>query len=271
VPVARIETVRGKGEGQVSTPLTLWKYLVNKPHVQLKCCTRDAPRRFSIPQPSLSIVARFIILTITALLVLLSIAPVHAQDARARVYPLPIADESGQLLVDVRADGVENLGAFQFVLSWNPSVIGIVSIDDGPLLASSGRDAYCPDPVIERDAGAARLACVTFNPEGTPEGQQAPGAQGDGVLATARFEVLNSGRVEFYLSRVILTDPIGGELPSRSEDSTYTVQSDAGGTNGVRIAVIFVSVAIVVVLAGGGLFAWRRRSPDGAAGYPGID
>jgi hypothetical protein len=92
---------------------------------------------------------------------------------------------------------------------------------------------------------------VTLRPEPA-------GADGGGVLATVTFKPQAAGTTGLALTHVRLLEPDGTEIESKTEDGTLKVSKDSGGSN-VWLIVGGIAVVAVLVIAGGGTFAMRRR------------
>jgi len=92
--------------------------------------------------------------------------------------------------------------AFDFKLSYDPSIIEATTILEGSYLSSLG-----PTTVLATEINAAGFArfAVTLNAP--------PGANGDGMLATITFHVLSLGATILTLSNTSLTDSTGASLP----------------------------------------------------------
>jgi hypothetical protein len=82
--------------------------------------------------------------------------------------------------VNVVINNAVNLGAYQFTLDFDPTVIQYYGETDGPFLGSTGRTMSCIPP--SESGGSVRIQCDTSGPEPA-------GPNGSGVLATFRFLV----------------------------------------------------------------------------------
>jgi hypothetical protein len=118
--------------------------------------------------------------------------------------------------VDIVVDEVSDLGSYEFTLAFDPSVIALTGVSNGPFLGSTGRTVSCNDPTL--GAGTVRLVCRTL-------GAAPPGPSGSGVLATVGFFALAEGSSELHLQGVILTDISGTAIPAGSQDGTVIVSS----------------------------------------------
>jgi hypothetical protein len=124
--------------------------------------------------------------------------------------------------VQILVDNASGLGAFQFTLNFNssvvgfPSVINFESLSVGPFLGSSGRSVFCFPPTF--NSGSASFVCLTQGPP------PPPGASGSGVLAVATFAGLTPGLSPIHLSNVVLTDVNGvPQTPVATQDGVLVV------------------------------------------------
>lgn len=118
---------------------------------------------------------------VTAQGALLSIEPRQSQ-----------ADPGADLRVEVVIADVENLGFFQFDLTFDPAVVQVRTVTLGGFLASTGRAANGVGPIIDNDQGT-----LTFG--GYSVGEQA-GPNGTGVLAQVTIRGVDNGVSPLNLS-----------------------------------------------------------------------
>jgi Cohesin domain len=128
--------------------------------------------------------------------------------------PSQVAETGAQFTVDVVADKVTNLGAYEFTLAFDPAVVSFVSVANGAFLGSTGRSVNCLGPFPE--AGSVRFACVTL-------GSEPGGPTGTGLLARVKFSALAAGASTLDLTKVILADVSGTPLPHTDIDGQVTV------------------------------------------------
>ena len=147
----------------------------------------------------------------------LTLAPgAGAQETKVRLeVPLGGVNVGGASFpVEVLVEDVANLGAFEFTLLYDPSILELVGVEEGPFLASSGRPVECLDPRLT--PGSVHYVCVTL-------GAMPPGADGSGVLATLTFAPAASGTSPLQLEQPILAAPSGQVLPAASENASITI------------------------------------------------
>ena len=158
-----------------------------------------------------------------ALLAMVAIQTAQAQGATVRIeIPSEGPKVGGEpFSVNVVVDDVTNLGAFEFQLTYDPSVVGLQDFKEGPFLGSSGRRVECLPPRTAE--GSLHFTCVTLG--ATPDGPT-----GSGVLATLTFQPVGAGTSALHLEQVTLADPPANRLPAQAEDASVTVgQTQEGG------------------------------------------
>ena len=190
--------------------------------------------------------------------------PTSAQNQTATVQTVATTKSvstNKDVAVEIRASGLSNLGAFQFVVSVDPNILQPVSIEKTDFLGSSGRETQCDDaPTI--DSASIRYFCTTLRT--TPAG-----VDGDGTLAIAHFRSKRKGTTDVALSHVLLAHPDGSELPSTTADGKFTVSGGSGFFSATNIGIIAGAVVVAVIVLGGGAFAIaRRRGATTASGLP---
>jgi cobalamin biosynthesis Mg chelatase CobN len=156
--------------------------------------------------------------------------------------------------VNIVADNVSNLAAFQLGLSYDPSVIKYVSVEGGSFLGSTGREAQCADPKVESGSPETlRFNCVTLGPPVSVQGAKA-GANGSGVLATATFSPIGGGTTALDLKegRLIAAEldskGMPAEISTAVENSSLTVGSAGGGVSWMLLGPVIGVIAVVVAV-----------------------
>ncbi len=146
--------------------------------------------------------------------------------------------------VDVLVRNVEDLGAFEFVLTFNGDLleVGPDSVVEGPFLGSTGRQTYCPEPTI--DNNALRYACVTLGP--TPR----QGASGEGLLASVFFEPKGSGEASIEFTRAQLSTPPGESIDAEWRAGRIELESSGGFPLWAWALVAVAGVAALAAVGG---------------------
>lgn len=129
--------------------------------------------------------------------------------SQAQAVNLQLEPKSAQ--VDVGADfsitvtikNVEDLGFFQFKVSFDPAVMQVKEVTLGDFLASTGRSATAVGPLIDNQTGSLTYGGFSLGAERGPEG--------DGVLAEVTFTGRAKGVSTVRLSNVMVrrTDNVG--------------------------------------------------------------
>jgi hypothetical protein len=136
------------------------------------------------------------------------------QGTIVRVVSPGTASVGATVAVEINIDNVTDLGAYEWVLAYNPAVLDLVNppgnppnwaLLNGDFLESSGRSAFCPPSAI-LDVGTVRFGCGTI---GTQQG-----ASGSGLLSTVSFKALASGSSSLCLRWAALADPNGDDIPT---------------------------------------------------------
>jgi hypothetical protein len=102
----------------------------------------------------------------------------------------------GNFGLDVNVTNVTNLGAFQFDVVFDPTVVQFQSFTPGPFLASSGRSTLCSS--FDVAPNIKRYGCVSG-------GAQA-GPNGSGAIASLTFSPLAVGTSTVNLTNGSLAD-----------------------------------------------------------------
>ena len=148
--------------------------------------------------------------------------------AGGAVVRVPVAQTvavGSDVVVDVSVENVtspDGLGAYEFAIVYDPSVLTFEDVADGPFLSSTGRTIFCPDPVFDRngdgvpDPGFVRWGCGTL-------GAQLAGPTGGGVLASLTFSTSCDGTSNLDFDLVALSDLLGDPLGASSQNGSVTV------------------------------------------------
>lgn len=187
-----------------------------------------------------------------------------AQDGQARMSVEPPAErvETGgpEFTVNIVAGDVTNLAAFQFSLSYDPSIIKYVEVKGGDFLGSSGRQPQCLEPmVVKGQPETLKFNCVTLGPPVSLNGTAGP--DGSGVLAEVAFAPLHGGETSLELTDAVLVaaeineqgTPV--QIDTAVENASLRVFSPGAGFNwtlwgtviGLVAAVVVVGAVVVVV------------------------
>ena len=192
----------------------------------------------------------------------LAVGPAAAQDSELLyrvVAPESAAEGDADIVVEIRAENAEHLGAFGFQLTYDPDVLEIAVdqagqqlIQRGDFLGSSGREVACPEPVVQ--SGVLRMSCNTLRMEPA-------GVDGAGTLATVTFLAVGSGTIDLTLDRPEANEPDATEIrPIAVQSATLDVKGE-GGMNWLIWGPIIVIGALLII--GAIVFAATRMRSGG--------
>ncbi len=178
-------------------------------------------------------------------------APAHVRAEARKV------ERGGEeyIRVDVLVENVSDLGAFEFILKFDGSLLEVSedSIEEGPFLATSGRETFCQSPSV--DSNALRYACVTLGE------QPRAGAEGGGLLASVYFKPKGEGDAPIEFDRAQLANPPGDRIEAVWESGRISVAGAGGGSRWwVWAAVAAGLSAIFVAIFGVTVVIARRRA-----------
>jgi hypothetical protein len=131
-----------------------------------------------------------------------------AQGATVSILPNSQNVQSGDTFtIDVAAENVTNLAAFEFTISFDPNILSVGSIQESGFLGSTGRDVWCEGPFTEPpyvSPGNVKFGC------GTPKGASTTALpSGSAVLATVTFVAIGEGVSPLTFGPVSMTNNLG--------------------------------------------------------------
>lgn len=138
--------------------------------------------------------------------------PALRQETTLSLLDVPASVTTGGSTFDVeiRLEGVTNLGAYEWQLRFDPEVVQFVEAANGPFLGSSGRAVSCLGPMLPATSGLepgnVRFGCVTLSPA-------PPGPDGGGLLSTVTLEPLAEGAPSIQFFCAGLANPLGEDIP----------------------------------------------------------
>lgn len=109
--------------------------------------------------------------------------------------------------IDVEAQDVVNLGAYEFTITFDPSLLQLVSVANTDFLGSTGREVACQGPLEPPyvQADEVRFGCAS-------SALEPPGPVGAGTLAKVTFRASAAGLTSLGFRLMTLTDPAVEDL-----------------------------------------------------------
>jgi hypothetical protein len=153
----------------------------------------------------------------------ISSAPVEAQNAilqnpTVRIDPAEsVVDVGETFTITVMIDDANDLGGFEFALSFITTTVRADSVTLGDFLGSTGRDIFALSPSINNEAGQVTFGAITHG--------SAPGPNGTGELAVISLTAQGVGISLLDLQGVMVVD-------TKAQRQTITVEDGivvAGG------------------------------------------
>jgi hypothetical protein len=170
------------------------------------------------------------------LFISLCFVPVLSNAASVNVVPSDYTvDVGSSFQLDVNISDVLDLYAFQFSISFNPTVLSALSITEGAFLRSGG----ITGPV----GGTINNSAGTISLYGDILWGNVPGVNGSGTLASVSFQSLDVGTSPMNLGDVVLLD---GTLHEAIEATSFngtvnvtgiTELSNTEGTIGTQVTI----------------------------------
>lgn len=123
--------------------------------------------------------------------------------------------------IPVQISGASDLRHWQFNVSYDPNVLQVNTVTEGPFLGLFGNTLFIPG-VIDNNAGLVSLISGSYL-------DLPPEPSGSGVLANIEFTALSVGQSDISLSDVFLNldsqgfDVVDGRINAVSEPATQAV------------------------------------------------
>lgn len=163
------------------------------------------------------------------------------------VDPPVVSASSGEnFTVGVKVADVKNLYTYQFRLSWEPSLLDVTDVAEGPFLNTEGtyftsftaHKYNTPDPLGV--SGYVYVACTLLGEPATAA------ASGNGTLATIEFLAKEEGNTSLHLYDTKLVNSLIEEMPHGTEDGYSTIIPEIPSLFILPLFIIVTLLAIVV-------------------------
>ena len=139
--------------------------------------------------------------------------------------------------INISISDVTNLWSWKVRLNWNPDVLNVTNVDEGPFLKSVGLTLFPPPP--QRNGYLTEVSCTLLS---------LSSASGDGVLATVTFQVLASGQSDITLNETELLQPGSGhpQINCTINNGQITVVPEFPGWS--FLAITFAATILMAIL-----------------------
>ena len=160
-----------------------------------------------------------LIIALLSALITISASAV-APDPRVRIEPAHSAVSPGETFaIEVMIEGAKDLGAFQFELTYDPSIVRVQETALGDFLESTGRSVVPLGPQVDNVAGKVAFGAISFG--------VGPGPDGRGTLAVVTLTARGEGGTALDLRDVQVLDTGGSPQPVTVEGARLTVRGGA--------------------------------------------
>lgn len=139
--------------------------------------------------------------------------------AETKIYvdPMIVTVDPGETFsVDIKIDNVKHLYNYEFRLQWEPAVLDVTSVTEGPFLNAD--DTYSTFFVKKENFPSIGHLYVVCTLMGEP---RTATASGSGTLATVKFLVKEEGNSSLHLYEPLLEDYDGNKMPHTTEDGYF--------------------------------------------------
>jgi hypothetical protein len=182
---------------------------------------------------------RLIVIGLLALIALVGIpddTDATTPGTRVRIEPADLVASSNEtFVVQVVIEEANDLGAFQFNLVYDPSVLQVTEAALGDFLESTGNSAVIMGPEINNAEGRATLGAISFG--------SAAGPSGEGVLAIITCIAQEEGSTALALREVQVLGTAASVQGATVEDGQVVVRSAEAPTPTVTATLIPAATA----------------------------
>ena len=167
------------------------------------------------------------------------------------------------------AEGMNNLGGFEFDLTVDPAVARLTGAQVGDFLGATGRTVGALGPIVGAQGEGLAFGAYSYD----PSGQNGPGPSGDGILAVVTLTVAGEGVSPLTLSNPLFVDveadpqavtTADAALQAKALHSGWNLLAPCVDTSGLSVSDTLQSLAGAydMVLGEGG--AYVVGLPEGA-------
>lgn len=160
------------------------------------------------------------------------------------VYPSSSTVAVGQtFFIDVKISDVVDLYGWEFKLGWNPNLLNVTDVTEGPFLRQGGSTFFSKK--INNTAGYILVDCTLLG--------SVLGVSGGGTLATVKFYAKGEGTSVLDLYDTKLVNSLEQPIAHTANDGSVTVSKSVGGivipVNKLALLVPWIGLASTITLA----------------------
>ncbi|HOL66542.1 MAG TPA: cohesin domain-containing protein, partial [bacterium] len=170
--------------------------------------------------------------------------------ATMEVASITVSSLPGSITIPVSLNAEAPFASFQFTLRYNSSILKLVSVDKGPLVAGF--------TVVNNTSVAGIVRTGGFDPT-------LSGVSGSGVIANLQCEVLTPGYSYLSLTEVKLSDSLGKSLPCSVRSGFFRVTSTPSQSGNGTAA--NADATATTISTGSGQASVAVASSGGVSGY----
>jgi len=123
------------------------------------------------------------------------------------------------VVFDINIDSVTDMGAYSFIVEYDPDLLSFINVANSPFLGSTGGTVLCVGPDVDPVLGTLEFGCIATG---------ATGVTGSGTLATIRLGTSCFGSSELTLSSADVADSVGLPIVTSAHNASVGV---VGQTN----------------------------------------
>jgi adhesin HecA-like repeat protein len=179
-----------------------------------------------------------------------------ASAATLNISPITETVTAGsQFTIDVNTSGISDLYAYQFDVSFDPTILNAVSSMEGSFLSLGGATFFIPG-TVDNSSGVVSATANTLI-------SAVPGVSGSGSLGEFVFQAISSGVSSISVAGVQLLDSAFNSIDAPATGGSITVSSGGGTFAAPEIDPASAVSALTLLL--GGLAVLRDRRPKESA------
>ena len=129
-------------------------------------------------------------------------------------------------IMSITVEQVSNLGVYEILLLYDPTLLQFTAAANGPFLGSTGRTVFCQPAILTPNFAGTGLTRLAFPCNST--GPQA-GASGAGLLAQVQFAPVATGAAVLQLTPS-LGNVLGDEIPAVATDAVVNITAGPTST-----------------------------------------